>query len=65
LFGLLGSKSKQKYFTGGKSKKNFYREKPKMTYITGGSRPINPNFIRYVENISHLTILKLTYDMPM
>jgi len=25
LFGLLGGKSKQKYFTGGKSKKIFYR----------------------------------------
>jgi len=27
LFGLLGGKSKQKYFTGGKSKKIFYRRK--------------------------------------
>jgi len=37
LFGLLGGKSKQKYFTGGKSKKNILQgEKPEMTYITGG-----------------------------
>jgi len=36
LFGLLGGKSKQKYFTGGKSKKIFYRKKLEMTYITGG-----------------------------
>jgi len=27
LFGLLGGKSKQKYFTGGESKKIFYRGK--------------------------------------
>jgi len=35
LFGLSGGKSKQKYFTGGKSKKIFYRGKPEMAYITG------------------------------
>jgi len=36
LFGLLGGKSKQKYFTGDKSKKKLQRGKPEMTYITGG-----------------------------
>jgi len=36
LFGLLGGKSKQKYFTGGKSKKKITERKPEMTYITGG-----------------------------
>jgi len=36
LFGLLGGKLKQKYFTGVNQKKYFTGEKPEMTYITGG-----------------------------
>jgi len=42
LFGLLGGKSKQKYFTGGIKKNILQGRKPEMTYITGGQRPINP-----------------------
>jgi len=35
LFGLLGGKSKQKYFKGVNQNKNFTGRKPEMTYITG------------------------------
>jgi len=35
LFGLLGGKSKQ-FFLWGVNKKKLQKEKPKMTYITGG-----------------------------
>jgi len=36
LFGLLGGKSKQKYFTGVNQKKYFTGGKLEMTYITAG-----------------------------
>jgi len=48
LFGLLGGKSKQKYFTGMNQKKYFTEGKAKMTYITESKHLLTLNINRGV-----------------
>jgi len=53
LFGLSGGKSKQKYFTGGKSKKIFTGGKQKMVYIIEGKQLLTHYFFRRAQQKFH------------